>query len=119
MTKSEELLWLREKVKELAEENADLRKENEGLAGTLGDLFEEELVEKLLGVDEGLNFASPLDFAKSLIEHTTHVEEIQIETDEMDYTIPEHDRVTFDFDELEEIAEYLLVYCKHNKEKIE
>lgn len=119
MTKSEELLWLREKVKELAEENAKMKSENQSLTDTLGDLFEEELVEKLLGMDEGLNFASPLDFAKSLIEHTTHVEEIQIETEEMEYTIPEHDRVTFDFDELEEIAEYLLVYCKHNKEMLD
>lgn len=71
-------------------------------------------------LDCGLNFDSPLDFAKSLIEHRTHIEERAIENAKgaVLVLVPEHDRVTFDFYELEEIAEYLLTYCKHNKEDL-
>lgn len=48
----------------------------------------------------GLDFSSPLDFAKSVIEHRTHVEEIREET----YCVPEHEKVTFDYGDLVEIA---------------
>lgn len=90
----------------IVEEVERLEKENKELQEALGELFEKDLEEKLLGGNE-LDFSSPLNFAKSLIEHTTHVEAFLF--------VPEHDRVTFDYCELEEIAEYLMIYCKHNK----
>lgn len=92
-----------------------LEEENKELQEALGELFEKDLEEKLLEVDNSLDFSSPLNFAKSLIEHTTHVDGLVYESETLCFDIPEHDRVTFDFCELEEIAEYLLVYCKHNK----
>ncbi len=69
-------------------------------------------------LDCGINFDSPLDFAKSIIEHKTHVDGWTIESDEFKTEIPDHERVTFGYDELIEIAEYLLIYCKHNKEDL-
>ena len=94
---------LEKKVSQLERENRLLKAENEN-------------IKRIIENNCGLNFDSPLDFAKSLIEHTTHVDKVDIKTDTLNFTVPEHDRVTFDFDELEEIAEYLLTYCKHNKE---
>ena len=98
-----EMQQLEKKVSQLEHENELLKTENEN-------------IKKIIHGERQLNFDSPLDFAKSLIEHTTHVDKVDIKTDTLNFTVPEHDRVTFDFDELEEIAEYLLTYCKHNKE---
>ena len=100
-----EMQQLEKKVSQLEHENKLLKAENEN-------------IKKIIHGERQLNFDSPLDFAKSLIEHHTHVDEFKIKTDTLNYTIPEHERVTFDYDELEEIAEYLLIYCKHNKEDL-
>ena len=69
-------------------------------------------------LDCGLNFDSPLDFSKSIIEHKTVVDGWTIEAEGFTTKIPTHERVTFGYDELIEIAEYLLIYCKHNKEDL-
>ena len=100
-----EMQQLEKKVSQLEHENELLKTENEN-------------IKKIIHGERQLNFDSPLDFAKSLIEHRTHVEETEVDTDTLKFSIPEHDRVTFDYNELEEIAEYLLVYCKNNRFEI-
>ena len=96
---------LEKKVSQLEHENRLLKAENEN-------------IKKNIENNCGLNFDSPLDFAKSIIEHKTVVEGWAIESDEFKKEIPTHERVTFGHDELIEIAEYLLIYCKHNKEDL-
>lgn len=54
---------------------------------------------------------TPLEVANALINHTTHYEASKL----LFSLLPEGDYKSFDFDELEQIAEHLLVYCKHNK----
>lgn len=101
----EEMQALEKKVSQLERENRLLTAENEN-------------IKRIIENNCGLNFDSPLDFAKSIIEHKTHVEGWTIESDEFKTEIPDHERVTFGYDELIEIAEYLLIYCKHNKEDL-
>lgn len=98
---------LENKVSQLEHENELLKTENEN-------------IKKIIHGERKLNFDSPLDFAKSLIEHRTHIQERAIENAKgaVLVLVPEHDRVAFDFDKLEEIADYLLTYCKHNKEDL-
>lgn len=95
-----------EEMKELERKMSILEKENEMLRE------ENKQIKNAIHTSSGFDFSSPLDFAKSVIEHRTHVEEIREET----YCVPDHERVTFGYDELIEIAEYLLIYCKHNRE---
>lgn len=49
-----------------------------------------------------LSELSPIAVANALVSHTTHLGEV----------MPVN---TFSVDELEEIAEHLLLFCKHNK----
>lgn len=117
-----------ETVQKLEEENRILRGKLETLRTrckeSARDMFDNDMYGCLTIIsggdseDCGLNFDSPLDFAKSIIEHKTHVEGWAIESDEFKTEIPDHERVTFGYDELIEIAEYLLIYCKHNKEDL-
>ncbi len=53
---------------------------------------------------------TPIEVANALINHTTHYEANKI----FPSLIPECDAKTFTYDELSELAEYLLVYCKYN-----
>ena len=53
---------------------------------------------------------TPIEVANALINHTTHYEANKI----CPSLIPEGDVKTFTYDELSELAEYLLVYCKYN-----
>lgn len=101
-----------ETVQELEKKVSQLEHENELLKA------ENENIKKIIYGERQLNFDSPLDFAKSIIEHKTHVNGWTIESDEFKTEIPDHERVTFGYDELIEIAEYLLIYCKHNKEDL-
>ena len=55
-----------------------------------------------------IDTSTPLDCANSLIHHMTHLEAFLI--------APERYERTFTVDDLEQIAEHLLVYCKHNRE---
>ena len=52
---------------------------------------------------------TPIEVANALINHITHYEANKI----FPWLIPECDK-TFTYDELAELAEYLLVFCKHN-----
>ncbi len=117
-----------ETVQKLEEENRILREKLETLRTrckeSARDMFDNDMYGCLTIVrggdseDCGLNFDSPLDFAKSIIEHKTVVDGWTIEAEGFSTKIPTHDRVTFGYDELIEIAEYLLIYCKHNKEDL-
>lgn len=51
---------------------------------------------------------TPIEVANYLINHTTHADAVLF--------LPERDVCTFDASKLEQIAEHLLVYCKHNRE---
>lgn len=53
---------------------------------------------------------TPIEVANALINHTTHYEASRI----CPSLIPERDDKTFTYDELSELAEYLLVFCKYN-----
>lgn len=95
----EELQDLERKYKVLEKENEMLMQEN-------------KQIKSAIHTAKSLDFSSPMAFAKSLIEHTTHADE----TSFCGINIPEHDFVTFGYNELEEIADYLITYCKYNKE---
>lgn len=53
---------------------------------------------------------TPIEVANALINHTTHYEASQI----CPSLMPERDAKTFTYDELSELAEYLLIHCKYN-----
>ena len=53
---------------------------------------------------------TPIEVANALINHTTHYEASQI----CPSLIPERDAKTFTYNELSELAEYLLIHCKYN-----
>ena len=68
-----------------------------------------ELEEDLEGKETEIEIPlTPIEVAKYLINHTTHADAVLF--------LPERDVNTFSVDELEQIAEHLLVYCKHNRE---
>ena len=98
-----------DEMQELERKFKVLEKENEML------LEENKQIKSAIHTAKSLDFSSPMAFAKSLIEHTTHADA----TSFCGINIPAHDFVTFDYNELEEIADYLITYCKHNKEDIE
>lgn len=54
----------------------------------------------------------PIAATQFLISHTTLLEGW---TDILGVKHPEQEISTFDIDDLEQIAEHLLVYCKHNR----
>ena len=56
-----------------------------------------------------IDTSNPLACAESLIEHMTHCEKFMI--------MPERDVQTFTVEELKEIADYLMVYYKHHKDR--
>ena len=98
-----------ETVQELENKVSQLEHENELLK------TENENIKKIIHGERQLNFDSPLDFAKSLIEHRAHIDEYKIKTDTLNYTVPEHDKVTFNYDDLAEIGYYLITYASFNK----
>lgn len=59
---------------------------------------------------------SPIQVAEYLIGHETHIDET---TTIFGIKYPADDVRTFEISDLEQIAEHLLVYCKHNKENEE
>ena len=69
----------------------------------------EKLESKETEIVSGIDTSNSLACAKSLIEHMTHCEKFMI--------MPERDVQTFSVEELEEIADYLMVYYKHHKDR--
>ena len=68
------------------------------------ELENQEKSEELFEIDT----STPIACAESLIQHMTHFKAYMV--------LPDRYENTFTVDELREIAEHLLVYCKHNKE---
>lgn len=69
----------------------------------------EKLESKETEIVSGIDTSNPLACAESLIEHMTHCEKFMI--------MPERDVQTFSVEELKEIADYLMVYYKHHKDR--
>ena len=69
----------------------------------------EKLESKETEIVSGIDTSNSLACAKSLIEHMTHCEKFMI--------MPERDVQTFSVEELKEIADYLMVYYKHHKDR--
>ena len=87
------------------EKNCDkLYHENKELKQRIAELESKE-TEILSEIDT----SSPLACAESLIEHMTHCEKFMI--------MPERDVQTFSVEELKEIADYLMVYYKHHRDR--
>lgn len=100
----------------ISEENRELRKRIAELEDKIGDRDEinrclreqiTELESKKVEKSSKIDTSTPIDCANSLISHLTHLEAFLI--------APERYERTFDIDDLEQIAEHLLVYCRHNK----
>ena len=68
-----------------------------------------ELESKETEILSEIDTSSPLACAESLIEHMTHCEKFMI--------MQERDVQTFSVEELKEIADYLMVYYKHHKDR--
>ena len=83
----------------LAERFNQLKDENDELKQRIAELESKETVE--------LPF-DPLETANMLI-NATYIDEIP-------FLEKQVDRNVYDIDDLEQIAEHLLVYCKHNRE---
>lgn len=87
------------------EKNCDkLYHENQELKQRIAELESMEM-ENFIEI----NTSNPLACAESLIEHMTHCEKFMI--------MPERDVQTFSVEELKEIADYLMVYYKHHKDR--
>lgn len=69
----------------------------------------EKLESKETEIVSDIDTSNPLACAESLIEHMTHCEKFMI--------MPERDVQTFSVEELKEIADYLMVYYKHHKDR--
>ena len=81
-----------------------LNSANKELKQRIAELESEE-TETLSDIDT----SNPLACAESLIEHMTHCEKFMI--------MPERDVQTFTVEELKEIADYLMVYYKHHRDR--
>lgn len=87
------------------EKNCDkLYHENQELKQRISELESIEM-ENFSEIDT----SNTLACAKSLIEHMTHCEKFMI--------MPERDVQTFSVEELKEIADYLMVYYRHHRDR--
>lgn len=80
------------------------QRENESLKQRIAELESKE-TENISEIDT----SNPLACAGSLIEHMTHCEKFMI--------MPERDVQTFSVEELKEIADYLMVYYRHHRDR--
>ena len=94
--KNDEIADLRKELREAKDYNKQIKHELEEKCS-----FETDRIVKLP--------FSPLETANMLINATYK--------DEITFFEKQVDRNVYDIDDLEQIAEHLLVYCKHNKEE--
>ena len=94
--KNDEIADLRKELREYKDYNKQIKHELEEKCS-----FETDRIVKLP--------FSPLETANMLINATYK--------DEIPFFEKQVDRNVYDIDDLEQIAEHLLVYCKHNKEE--
>ena len=86
------------------QEILDMKAENQELKQRIAELESKE-TENFSEIDT----SNPLACAESLIEHMTHCEKFMI--------MPERDVQTFSVEELKEIADYLMVYYRHHRDR--
>lgn len=103
----DKILELKKDYKTASDLLGKYQQENASLNQRIAEL-ENELDKNGNAISSEIDTSTPLDCANSLINHLTHLEAFLI--------APERDEKTFTIDDLEQIAEHLLVYCKHNKE---
>ena len=94
----------KERIGFLTRKNEKLFDENASLKQRIAELESKE-TETLSDIDT----SNPLACAESLIEHMTHCEKFMI--------MPERDVQTFSVEELKEIADYLMVYYRHHRDR--
>lgn len=92
------------KFKELHDETLKLEKWGKEL---------EEQLKNPAETEDIICSMSPIQVAEYLIGHETHIEEHTV----FGIKYPADDVKTFEITDIEQIAEHLLVYCKHNKEE--
>ena len=102
---------LQQRIRELIKEKDEYKRkcnnfgfENQELKQRIAELESREMENF-----SDINTSNPLACAESLIEHMTHCEKFMI--------MPERDVQTFSVEELKEIADYLMVYYKHHKDR--
>ena len=95
---------LKKRIQELDTIDTIRIDENRGLKQRIAEL-ESMKMENFSEIDT----SNPLACAESLIEHMTHCEKFMI--------LPDRDVQTFSVEELKEIADYLMVYYKHHKDR--
>ena len=101
---------LKKRVVELENFSCQAEQETESLVEKLKQRIA-ELESKETETPSDIDTSNPLACAESLIEHMTHCEKFMI--------MPERDVQTFSVEELKEIADYLMVYYKHHKDRDE
>ena len=99
---------LKKRIIELEDFSCQAEQETESLVEKLNQRIAELESMEMENFSE-INTSNPLACAKSLIEHMTHCEKFMI--------MPERDVQTFSVEELKEIADYLMVYYKHHKDR--
>lgn len=92
---------LKKHIEKLTEVNKILNKLNKDNQRDSGEH------EKYMDESIAISGKTPIEVAEMLINNQTHFE--------MHGIFPAHDNNTFSVGELEEIADYLKVYCKHNR----
>lgn len=107
----DEIADLKQRIRELIKEKDEYKRKcndfgfkNQELKQRIAELESKE-TETVSDIDT----SNPLVCAESLIEHMTHCEKFMI--------MPERDIQTFSVEELKEIADYLMVYYKHHKDR--
>ena len=99
---------LKKRIIELENFSCQSEQETESLVEKLKQRIA-ELERKETEIVSDIDTSNPLACAESLIEHMTHCEKFMI--------MPERDVQTFSVEELKEIADYLMVYYKHHKDR--
>ena len=93
---------LQKHIEKLTKENETLNEQNKA------NQIDADEQEKYMDKSIQISGKTPIEVVQMLINHQTHFEKNLI--------FPARDNNTFSIGELEEIADYLKVYCRHNRE---
>lgn len=93
---------LKKHIEKLTKENETLNEQNKA------NQIDADEQEKYMDKSIQISGKTPIEVAQMLINHQTHFEK--------NLVFQAHDNNTFSIGELEEIADYLKVYCKHNRD---
>ena len=93
---------LQNHIEKLRTENETLNNWNKTIQ--INENERQEYIDKCIQISG----KTPIEVAQMIINHQTHFEK--------NLVFQAHDNNTFSIGELEEIADYLKVYCKHNRD---